>query len=138
LMEIGCRPPKAWPFSEPTTITYHESCHLVHGQKIARQPRALLKLLPGVSFVELPESSWCCGAAGIYAITQPEQAERLLRALPEQAERPVQEDWPEAVQEGWPEQGELPGWVEWAVVPRHVRPPVRRPPTAIAEHARVG
>ena len=78
LMEIGCRPPKASPFSEPTTITYHESCHLVHGQKIARQPRALLKLLPGVSFVELPESSWCCGAAGIYAITQPEQAERLL------------------------------------------------------------
>src|SRR5262245_49102504 len=78
LVEIGCRPPKASPFSEQTTITYHESCHLVHGQKIARQPRTLLKLLPEVSFVELPESSWCCGAAGIYTITQPEQAERLL------------------------------------------------------------
>ncbi len=78
LAEIGCRPPKASPFSAQTTITYHESCHLVHGQKIARQPRALLKLLPGVSLVELPESSWCCGSAGVYAITQPEQAERLL------------------------------------------------------------
>ncbi len=78
LIEIGCRPPQASPFGEPTTLTYHESCHLVHGQKISREPRALLRLLPGVSLIELPESSWCCGSAGVYAITQPEQAERLL------------------------------------------------------------
>ncbi len=78
LIEIGCRPPQASPFSEQTTITYHESCHLVHGQKISQQPRAILRLLPGVSLVELPESSWCCGAAGIYSITQPVQAEQLL------------------------------------------------------------
>jgi len=78
LMEIGCRPPLASPFSAPATLTYHESCHLVHGQKISRQPRALLRLLPGISLVELPESSWCCGSAGVYAITQPAQAELLL------------------------------------------------------------
>ena len=78
LVEIGCRPPQASPFAEPTTVTYHESCHLVHGQKVSQQPRAILRLLPGVSLVELPESSWCCGSAGVYAITQPEQAERLL------------------------------------------------------------
>ena len=78
LIEIGCRPPKASPFPEWTTVTYHESCHLVHGQKISRQPRTILQLLPDVSLVELPESSWCCGAAGIYTITQPLQAERLL------------------------------------------------------------
>ncbi len=78
LAEIECRPPAASPFAEAVTLTYHESCHLVHGQKISRQPRALLRLLPGVSFVELPESSWCCGSAGVYAITQPEQAELLL------------------------------------------------------------
>jgi len=78
LIEIGCRIPEAPPFAEPTSVTYHESCHLVHGQKISREPRALLGLLPGVSLVELPESTWCCGSAGIYAITQPEQAERLL------------------------------------------------------------
>ncbi len=78
LIEIGCRPPEASPFNQQTTVTYHESCHLVHGQKISREPRALLRLLPGVSLVELPESTWCCGSAGIYAITQPEQAERLL------------------------------------------------------------
>ena len=78
LIEIGCRPPQASPFGEQTTITYHESCHLVHGQKISQQPRAILRLLPGVSLVDLPESSWCCGAAGIYSITQPVQAEQLL------------------------------------------------------------
>jgi glycolate oxidase iron-sulfur subunit len=78
LADIDCRPPEAAPFDEPVTVTYHESCHLVHGQKISRQPRALLRLLPGVSLVELVESSWCCGSAGVYAITQPAQADLLL------------------------------------------------------------
>jgi glycolate oxidase iron-sulfur subunit len=50
----------------------------VHGQKVSRQPRELLRLIPGLTLVELPESSWCCGSAGIYTITQPEQAEKLL------------------------------------------------------------
>jgi glycolate dehydrogenase iron-sulfur subunit len=79
LAELGCRQPGAAPFDAPATITYHESCHLVHGQKISRQPRALLRLLPGVTLSELPESSWCCGSAGIYTLTQPDQAEKLLK-----------------------------------------------------------
>ena len=78
LIEIGCRAPETSPFDQPAAVTYHESCHLVHGQKISREPRAVLRLLPGVALVELPESTWCCGSAGVYAITQPEQAERLL------------------------------------------------------------
>jgi glycolate oxidase iron-sulfur subunit len=78
LVEIGCRAPRAAPFEHSATITYHESCHLVHGQKISGQPRALLRLLPGVSLVELGESSWCCGSAGVYALTQPAQADALL------------------------------------------------------------
>ena len=78
LIETGCRAPETSPFDQPAAVTYHDSCHLVHGQKISREPRAVLRLLPGVSLVELPESTWCCGSAGVYAITQPEQAERLL------------------------------------------------------------
>lgn len=79
LVEIGCRMPQATPFDEHTVVTYHESCHLVHGQRVSRQPRALLALLKATSVVELPESAWCCGSAGIYTLTQPEQSEALLR-----------------------------------------------------------
>jgi glycolate oxidase iron-sulfur subunit len=60
-------------------VTYHDSCHLVHGQKVSRQPRAILRSLPGVTLSELPEATWCCGSAGIYAISQPDQADALLR-----------------------------------------------------------
>jgi len=78
LVEFGCRPPRAAPFDEARVVTYHESCHLAHGQGIRAQPRELLALLPETRLVELPESDWCCGSAGIYNITQPEQSEALL------------------------------------------------------------
>ena len=61
-----------------TIVTYDDSCHLCHGQKVANQPRKILASLPGVKLVDLPESDWCCGSAGVYSITQPEQAEKLL------------------------------------------------------------
>jgi glycolate oxidase iron-sulfur subunit len=79
LVQIGCRAPSRAPFGSPVTITYHDSCHLAHGQKVSAPPRDLLRLLPGVSLVELTESSWCCGSAGVYAMTQPAQAEALLQ-----------------------------------------------------------
>jgi glycolate oxidase iron-sulfur subunit len=60
-------------------VTYHESCHLSHGQKIVTQPREVLKSIPNLKLVELPESSWCCGSAGIYNIVQPEMADQLLQ-----------------------------------------------------------
>lgn len=55
-------------------LTYHESCHLTHGQKISAAPRAILRSLPGYEFRELTEATWCCGSAGIYNITQPATA----------------------------------------------------------------
>jgi glycolate oxidase iron-sulfur subunit len=63
----------------PLTVTYHDPCHVVHGQKIRSAPRQLLAQLPGLRVVDLPESDWCCGSAGIYNLTQPEMAARLLR-----------------------------------------------------------
>src|SRR5262249_49594191 len=63
----------------PMTVTYHDPCHVVHGQKIRSAPRALLAQVPGLRVVELPESDWCCGSAGIYNLTEPEMAGRLLR-----------------------------------------------------------
>jgi len=66
------------PTAEPTVVTYHDSCHLCHGQKITSQPRELLRRIPGLKLVELSESSWCCGSAGIYNLIQPEMADELL------------------------------------------------------------
>jgi glycolate oxidase iron-sulfur subunit len=77
LAEIGIVAPKTgslWPL----VVTYHESCHLSHGQKVVQQPRQLLRTIPGLRLVELPESNWCCGSAGIYNLTQPEMAGQLL------------------------------------------------------------
>jgi glycolate oxidase iron-sulfur subunit len=64
--------------SVPMTVTYHDPCHVVHGQKIRTAPRRLLAQIPGLRVVDLPESDWCCGSAGIYNLTQPEMATRLL------------------------------------------------------------
>jgi glycolate oxidase iron-sulfur subunit len=57
--------------------TYHDACHLCHGQQIRKQPRQLLELIPELQIVPLGESEICCGAAGSYNLTQPEMAERL-------------------------------------------------------------
>jgi glycolate oxidase iron-sulfur subunit len=59
-------------------VTYDDACHLVHSQKISAQPRQLLGLIPGIELVELPESTWCCGSAGIYNIVQHRDAMKLL------------------------------------------------------------
>ncbi len=58
----------------PVAVTYHESCHLCHGQKVSRQPREILASIPGLELRECAESTWCCGSAGIYNITQPATA----------------------------------------------------------------
>ena len=77
LVQIGIRAPSANGVP-PQIVTYHESCHLSHGQKVVLQPRQVLGAIPGLTLVELPESNWCCGSAGIYNLTQPEMAEKLL------------------------------------------------------------
>jgi len=79
LVEIGCRAPRSAASAGPlTVVTYHDSCHLAHGQKISRAPREILRLVPGLSLVELSESTWCCGSAGVYSITRPEESAQLL------------------------------------------------------------
>jgi glycolate oxidase iron-sulfur subunit len=58
-------------------VTWDDPCHLLHGQKIREQPRALLAAIPGLEVVPLEEADWCCGSAGTYNVTQPELAARL-------------------------------------------------------------
>ena len=58
-------------------VAYHDACHLQHAQKVAAAPRKLLKQIPGLELLELPESAICCGSAGVYNLAQPEAAEAL-------------------------------------------------------------
>jgi glycolate oxidase iron-sulfur subunit len=60
------------------TVTYHDACHLAHGQRIRTQPRDLLRRIPGLRLVELADSDMCCGSAGVYNLLEPEMAEQLL------------------------------------------------------------
>jgi glycolate oxidase iron-sulfur subunit len=62
-----------------TRVTYQDSCHLLHGQKIREAPRQLLRAIPELKFVELPHSDICCGSAGIYNVTQTKAALELLQ-----------------------------------------------------------
>jgi len=70
-------------FKKPTReirkrVAYDDPCHLIHGQKISQPPRMLLQSIPGLELVEIKESDWCCGSAGIYNITHPEMSMKLL------------------------------------------------------------
>lgn len=78
LVEIDYRRPTASPAEHEICVTYDDSCHLCHSQKIVTQPRQLLRGIPGLKLVDLPEADWCCGSAGIYSLSQPEQADKLL------------------------------------------------------------
>ena len=62
----------------PLTVTYHDACHLAHGQQVRRAPRELLRRIPGLTLVELGDSELCCGSAGVYNILEPDMADRLL------------------------------------------------------------
>ena len=77
--EFLTRAPLVGPIGPlPLRATYHDPCHLAHGQKVRGEPRALLRAVPGLELVELGEAEMCCGSAGIYNLTEPVMARRLL------------------------------------------------------------
>lgn len=65
---------------QPVSVraVYDDPCHLLHGQKIRQQPRALLHQVPELHLLDLPESDWCCGSAGTYNLLHPKTAQALL------------------------------------------------------------
>ncbi|MHC1560450.1 (Fe-S)-binding protein [Actinomycetospora sp. C-140] len=69
--------PRARRHPLEATVVYHDACHLGHAQKIRSEPRRVLRAIPGVELVELPEAEICCGSAGIYNMLQPEAAGAL-------------------------------------------------------------
>ena len=62
---------------QPLKLAYHDACHMLHGQGIREQPRALLRAIPHVQLREAMEAGVCCGSAGIYNLVQPQEAAEL-------------------------------------------------------------
>jgi glycolate oxidase iron-sulfur subunit len=58
-------------------VVYQDACHLLHGQGVRDQPRALLRAVPGVELVEIADPGTCCGSAGTYNLMQPRTAREL-------------------------------------------------------------
>jgi glycolate oxidase iron-sulfur subunit len=58
-------------------VVYQDACHLLHAQRISRQPRDLLNAIPGLELVEIAEAGLCCGSAGIYNVTNPVESKQL-------------------------------------------------------------
>ena len=58
-------------------VAYHDACHLAHAQGIRQQPRAVLRAIPDLDLVDIPEVELCCGSAGIYNLVEPEPAAEL-------------------------------------------------------------
>jgi glycolate oxidase iron-sulfur subunit len=59
-------------------VTYHDPCHASRGQGLVKEPRDILKKIPGIEYRELPEADWCCGGAGAYALSQYDLYRRVL------------------------------------------------------------
>lgn len=60
------------------TVTYQDSCHLAHGQKVRVPPRQLLRAIPGLTLKEMAGADLCCGSAGIYNVLQNDMAMAVL------------------------------------------------------------
>jgi glycolate oxidase iron-sulfur subunit len=75
LADLGLSAPLA---SLPLRVTYKDSCHLLHGQKIREAPRKLMRAIPGVELVEMAMADYCCGSAGSYNITETQTSLDIL------------------------------------------------------------
>ncbi|HUY77241.1 MAG TPA: heterodisulfide reductase-related iron-sulfur binding cluster, partial [Ktedonobacterales bacterium] len=69
--------PQAPRHSIELRVAYHDACHLSHGQGVRKQPRAVLRTIPGLEVVDIPEGEICCGSAGVYNLLEPDAAREL-------------------------------------------------------------
>ncbi|MBC7343309.1 MAG: (Fe-S)-binding protein [Clostridia bacterium] len=74
LLEIAYRPPAG---NLPWKVTYHDPCHLVRGQGVSQQPRAILKSIPGLELAEMKNADRCCGSAGSFSLTNYDMSMRV-------------------------------------------------------------
>ncbi|HHV65779.1 MAG TPA: (Fe-S)-binding protein [Peptococcaceae bacterium] len=59
-------------------VTYHDPCHLKRGQNVFKEPRELLKSIPGIEFAEMKDADRCCGSAGSFSIMHHDLSMKVL------------------------------------------------------------
>jgi glycolate oxidase iron-sulfur subunit len=57
-------------------IAIQDPCHLIHAQRVVAEPRAILAAA-GYEVVETDPVAFCCGAAGMYTVHQPDASTKL-------------------------------------------------------------
>jgi glycolate oxidase iron-sulfur subunit len=80
LVDILKLPPSAYriaPEFRGKTITWHEPCHLGRYLGIKEQPRQILKSLPDIKYVEMPDADRCCGMAGTFSVNYYELSKKI-------------------------------------------------------------
>jgi glycolate oxidase iron-sulfur subunit len=75
LADVGLPEPKR---EVKLRVTYQDACHMAHAQRIKKQPRDLIRMVPGIDFVEMRHAEICCGAAGLYSTLEPKSSMRIL------------------------------------------------------------
>lgn len=70
---------KANPVGPKVRVTYHDPCHLVRGQGVREEPRAIIRSLPWVEFVEMRDSDRCCGGGGSFSLLHYDLAKGITR-----------------------------------------------------------
>ncbi|MCK4862878.1 MAG: (Fe-S)-binding protein [Dehalococcoidales bacterium] len=71
LVDVLQLPPSAYRVAgefKGKTVTWHEPCHLGRYLGVKEQPRKILKSIPDIHFVEMPDADRCCGMAGTFSI----------------------------------------------------------------------
>jgi glycolate oxidase iron-sulfur subunit len=71
---LASLPPRARRAPLRARVAYHSPCHLGHAQRVTDAPRALLRSIPELELVEIPDGDQCCGSAGVYNLVEPESA----------------------------------------------------------------
>jgi glycolate oxidase iron-sulfur subunit len=75
LAEVGLPPAER---EVKVRVTYQDACPLAHAQRIRKEPRDLMRAIPGVELVEMRHPDICCGAAGLYSTMEPAMSTRIL------------------------------------------------------------
>lgn len=53
-------------------VTFHDSCHQLRELGIFEQPRTLIRSVEGIEFIEMENSTRCCGFGGTFSVKFPE------------------------------------------------------------------